>query len=265
MMQSLYTAATGMAAQQLNIDTISNNLANESTTGFKSQRVNFQDLLYQNLKPAGTPTSPETNTPEGLQIGVGVMPVSTQRIFTEGAVQNTNNPLDILITGTSGFFQVTLPNGETAYTRDGSFTQDGNGNIVTANGYFLNPPIQLPADTSSIQITPTGQVEVQVGNSTNSVQIGQLELSTFMNPAGLSAIGNNLFLQTAASGQPITGTPGSVGFSAVQQGSLETSNVDVVTEMVNLIVAQRAYEMNSKSVSTADTMLYDLENMKQFP
>jgi flagellar basal-body rod protein FlgG len=265
MMQSLYTAATGMSAQQLNIDTISNNLANVSTTGFKAQRVDFQDLIYKNLKPAGTPTSPETNTPDGLQIGEGVMPVSTQRIFTEGAIQNTNNPLDILIQGNSGFFQVTLPNGETAYTRDGSFTQDGNGNIVTANGYFLDPPIQLPAETSSIQITSTGQVMAQVAGSTQAVQIGQLELTNFVNPGGLSAIGNNLFVQTPASGDPVQGTPGSVGFSSIQQGSLETSNVDVVTEMVNLIVAQRAYEMNSKTVSTADTMLLDLSNMKQFP
>src|ERR1035438_10181832 len=154
-MQSLYTAATGMSAQQLNIDTISNNLANVSTSGFKKQRVDFQDLLYQNLKPAGTPTSPDTNVPIGLQIGEGVKPVSTQRIFTEGAIQNTNNPLDLLIEGNDSFFQVTLPNGETAYTRDGSFTQDANGNIVSADGYFLNPPTQLPADTPPIHVRRT--------------------------------------------------------------------------------------------------------------
>lgn len=264
-MQSLYTAATGMAAQQLNIDTISNNLANVSTTGFKKQRVDFQDLLYLNLKPAGTPTSPQTNTPAGLQIGEGVKPVSTQRIFTVGSVQNTNNPLDVLIEGDNGFFQVTLPNGETAYTRDGSFTQDANGNIVTADGYFLNPPIQLPADTSSIQITSTGQVMVQTAGNTQAVQVGQLEITNFVNPGGLLATGHNLFQQTAASGDPIQGTPGSTGFATVQQGSLESSNVDVVTEMVNLIVAQRAYELNSKAVSTSDTMLSDIANMKQFP
>jgi len=266
MMQSLYTAATGMAAQQLNIDTISNNLANVSTTGFKKQRVDFQDLLYINLKPSGTPTSPDTNTPAGLQIGEGVKPVSTQRIFTEGAIQNTNNPLDILIEGNDSFFQVTLPNGETAYTRDGSFTQDANGNVVTANGYFLNPPTQLPADTSSIQITPSGQIMVQTASSAGqSVQIGQLELTRFVNPAGLLATGNNLFMATAASGDPIQGTPGTTGFPNVQQGSLEESNVDVVDEMVNLIVAQRAYELNSKAVSTSDSMLYDITTMKQFP
>jgi flagellar basal-body rod protein FlgG len=265
MMQSLFTAATGMSAQQLNIDTISNNLANVSTTGFKKQRVDFQDLLYINLKPPGTPTSPETNTPAGLQIGEGVQPVSTQRIFTVGPVENTNNPLDIMIEGSESFFQVTLPNGETAYTRDGSFTQDANGNIVTANGYFLDPPVQLPADTSSIQITTSGQIMVQTASSTQSTQVGQLELTRFVNPTGLNAIGNNLYLSTPASGDPIQGTPGSTGFSNVQQGSLEQSNVDVTEEMVNLIVAQRAYELNSKTVSTSDTMLYDVSTMKQFP
>lgn len=265
MMQSLYTAATGMAAQQLNIDTISNNLANVSTTGFKKQRVDFQDLLYINLKPAGTPTSPETNTPAGIQIGEGVKPVSTQRIFTQGAVQNTNNPLDLMVAGQESFFQVTLPNGQTAYTRDGSFTQDANGNIVSANGYFLDPPVQIPAETSAIQVTATGQIMATTAGSTQPSQIGQIEFAQFVNPAGLEDIGNNLYQQTAASGEPIVGTPGATGFSNLQQGSLESSNVDVVDEMVNLIVAQRAYELNSKAVSTADTMLSDIDNMKQFP
>jgi len=264
-MQSLYTAATGMSAQQLNIDTISNNLANVSTSGFKKQRVDFQDLLYLNLKPAGTPTSPESNTPVGLQIGEGVKPVSTQRIFTEGAIQNTNNPLDILIEGDDSFFQVTLPNGETAYTRDGSFNRDGNGNIVTADGYFLDPPVQIPADASLIQINPAGQIMVQIAGSTQQTQVGQIELTRFVNPAGLQAQGHNLFQATAAAGDPIQGTPGSISFPTVQQGSLESSNVDVVTEMVNLIVAQRAYEMNSKAVSTSDDMMMILANMKQFP
>ena len=264
-MQSLYTAATGMSAQQLNIDTISNNLANTSTAGFKAQRVDFQDLMYINLKPAGTPTSPETNTPMGLQIGEGVKPVATQRIFTEGPIQNTNNPLDLLIEGNQGFFQVTLPNGETAYTRDGSFQMDGNGNIVTANGYFLEPAVQIPLQTTQIQITPLGQIMVNVAGSSQQEQVGQIELTNFVNPAGLEAIGNNLFQQTAASGEPIQGTPGSIGFASLQQGSLESSNVDMVTEMVNLIIAQRAYEMNSKAISTSDDMMLDLANMKQFP
>jgi len=264
-MQSLYTAATGMTAQQLNIDTISNNLANVSTSGFKKQRVDFQDLMYLNLKPAGTPTSPETNTPVGLQVGEGVKPVSTQRIFTEGAIQNTNNPLDILIEGDDSFFQVTLPNGETAYTRDGSFNRDGNGNIVNADGNFLDPPVQIPADASLIQITSAGQIMVQIAGSSQQVQVGQIELTRFVNPAGLQALGHNLFQQTAASGDPIQGTPGAISFPTVQQGSLESSNVDVVTEMVNLIVAQRAYEMNSKAVSTSDDMMMILANRKQFP
>lgn len=264
-MQSLYTAATGMVAQDLNIDTISNNLANVSTNGFKKQRVEFQDLMYLNLKPAGTPTSPETNTPVGLQIGEGVKPISTQRIFTEGPIQNTNNPLDILIEGSNGFFQVTLPNGETAYTRDGSFNMDGNGNVVTADGYFLNPSIQIPAETTQVSITSTGQVMVQVAGNSQQEQVGQLELTQFVNPAGLDAMGHNLYQQTPASGDPIQGTPGSNGLPTVQQGSLESSNVDVVTEMVNLIVAQRAYEMNSKAISTVDNMMEVLSNMKQFP
>jgi len=265
MMQSLYTAATGMGAQQLNIDTIANNLANVSTTGFKSQRVNFQDLLYVNLKPSGAPTSPETNAPMGIEIGEGVKPVATQRIFTEGAVQNTNNPLDILITGPESFFQVTLPNGQIAYTRDGSFTQDANGNIVTANGYFMDPPVQIPAETTAVSITSTGQIMATIAGSTTQTQIGQIEVARFVNPAGLTDIGNNLYQETAASGDPIVGTPSSTGFSSIQQGSLEASNVDTVSEMVNLIVAQRGYELNSKVVSTADTMLEDIDNMKQFP
>jgi flagellar basal-body rod protein FlgG len=265
MMQALYTAATGMGAQQLNIDTISNNLANVSTTGFKKQRLDFQDLLYVNLKQAGSPTSPETNTPAGIEIGEGVKPVATQRIFTEGAVQNTNNPLDLLITGNESFFQVTLPTGQIAYTRDGSFTQDANGNIVTANGYFMDPPVQIPSDTSAVSITSTGQIMATIAGSTTQTQIGQIELARFVNPAGLTDIGNNLYQQTAASGDPIVGTPSSTGFSSLQQGSLEASNVDTVDEMVNLIVAQRAYELNSKAVSTADTMLSDIANMKQFP
>lgn len=264
-MQSLYTAATGMSAQQLNIDTISNNLANTSTTGFKAQRVDFQDLLYLNLKPAGTPTSPETNIPVGLQIGEGVKPVDTKRIFTQGPVQTTNNPLDIMIAGDDGFFQVTLPDGQIAYTRDGSFNRDANGNVVTADGYFLDPPVQIPVDASQVVITSNGQIMMTPAGSTQQTQIGQIELTRFVNPSGLQAMGQNLFTQTAASGDPIQGTPASVGFPAVTQGSLESSNVDVTTEMVNLIISQRAYEMNSKTVSTADDMLSILVNMKQFP
>ncbi len=265
MMQSLYTAATGMAAQNLNIDTISNNLANVSTNGFKKQRVDFQDLLYLNLKPAGTPTSPETNIPVGIQIGEGVKPVDTKRIFTQGSIRNTNNPLDILIEGDDTFFKVVHPDGQVVYTRDGSFTRDANGNMVTADGYFMDPPIQIPTDASQVQITQDGRIMVIMAGQTAETQVGQLELARFVNPAGLSALGHNNFAMTAASGDPIEGIPGSIGFPTVQQGSLELSNVDVVDEMVNLIVAQRAYEINSRAVSTADNMLQTVSNMKQFP
>ena len=254
-MQSLYTAATGMEAQQMNIDTIANNLANVSTTGFKKQRIDFQDLLYLNLKPAGTPTSPETNVPVGIQIGEGVKPVDTKRIFTQGTISNTNNPLDLLIEGDDSFFKVVRPDGEIVYTRDGSFNRDGNGNVVNADGYFMDPPVQIPADASQVQITLDGRIMVTTSGQTQPAQVGQLELARFVNTAGLSALGHNNFQTTAASGDPIEGTPGSVGFPQVQQGSLELSNVDVVTEMVNMIVAQRSYEMNSKAVTTADQML----------
>jgi flagellar basal-body rod protein FlgG len=264
-MQSLYTAATGMEAQQMNIDTIANNLANVSTTGFKKQRVDFQDLLYLNLKPAGTPTSPETKTPAPIEIGEGVKTVATDRIFTQGSVQNTNNPLDLMITGNNGFFKVTLPDGDTAYTRDGTFHQDGDGNIVTSNGYFLDPQVQIPQDTSTVTINTVGQIFVTEAGSTTQTQIGQLEISNFVNPGGLQSLGDNLYVSTPASGEAIDGTPGSQGYGNVTQGSLEVSNVDVVSEMVNLITAQRAYEMNAKAVSTADDMLATVAQLKQLP
>src|SRR5258708_4169537 len=196
-MQSLYTAATGMLAQNLNIDTISNNLANVSTNGFKKQRVDFQDLLYLNLKPAGTPTSPETNVPVGIQIGEGVKPVDTKRIFTQGSISNTNNPLDLLIEGDDTFFKVVRPDGEIVYTRDGSFTRDGNGNMVNADGYFMDPPVQIPADASQVQITQDGRIMVTMAGQTQPAQVGQLELARFVNPAGLSALGHNDFATTA--------------------------------------------------------------------
>jgi flagellar basal-body rod protein FlgG len=265
MMQSLYTAATGMSAQQLNIDTISNNLANVSTNGFKKQRVDFQDLLYLNIKPAGIPTSSDSRTPVGIQIGEGVKPVDTQRIFTQGSIRNTNNPFDLLIQGPNTFFQVVDPTGATVYTQDGSFNQDGNGNLVNANGYLIEPPVQIPSGASQISVSPDGKIMAQLPGSTQPAEVGQIELARFVNPAGLESLGSNVFSPTAASGDPIIGTPASVGFPQVAQGSLELSNVDVVDEMVNLIVAQRAYEINSRAVSTADTMLSDISTMKQFP
>jgi flagellar basal-body rod protein FlgG len=262
-MQSLYTAATGMLAQSLNIDTISNNLANVSTNGFKKQRVDFQDLLYLNLKPAGTPTSPETNIPIGIQVGEGVKPVDTKRIFTQGTVQNTDNPLDILIEGDDCFFRVVRPDGQVVYTRDGSFNRDGNGNLVNADGYYLDPPVQIPVDTSQILITQDGRIMVTVAGNIEPTQIEQFELTRFVNPAGLQAIGHNNFTATAASGEPIDGLPGSVGFPFIRQGSLENSNVDVVNEMVTMIIAQRAYEMNARAVTTADQMMQTVANLKQ--
>jgi flagellar basal-body rod protein FlgG len=263
-MQSLYTAATGMLAQSLNIDTISNNLANVSTNGFKKQRVDFQDLLYLNLKPAGTPTSPETDIPVGIQVGEGVKPVDTKRIFTQGTVQNTDNPLDILIEGDDCFFRVVRPDGQVVYTRDGSFNRDGNGNIVNADGYYLDPPVQIPVDTSQILITEDGRIMVTVAGNTEPTQIEQIELTRFVNPAGLQALGHNNFAVTAASGEPIEGLPSSVGFAAVRQGSLENSNVDVVNEMVSMIIAQRSYEMNARMVTASDQMMQTVANLKQW-
>lgn len=258
-MQSLYTAATGMLAQQLNIDVISNNLANVNTQGFKKQRVEFQDLLYINLKPAGTPSTRETKVPVGIQVGEGVRPVSTQRIFTQGSIRNTDNPLDVLIEGEGFFFKVMRPDGEIVYTRDGSFRRDAEGHIVTADGYLIDPAIQIPEDATAILIPADGRVLVQLagdaGTTAEPFEIGQLELVRFVNPAGLEALGHNVYRATVASGDPIEGTPGTQGFPTVAQGSLELSNVDVVEELVNLIIAQRAYEINSRAVQASDDML----------
>jgi flagellar basal-body rod protein FlgG len=254
-----------MAAQNLNIDTIANNLANVSTAGFKKQRVDFQDLLYLNIKSAGIPTSPETRTPIGIQIGEGVKPVSTQRIFTQGSIQNTNNPLDLLIEGTDTFFKVIRPDGEVVYTQAGNFTRDGNGNLVNADGYLMDPAVQIPSDASMIQVTADGRIMAQLVGNNQAVEVAQLEVARFVNPAGLEALGHNVFRSTAASGDPLVGTPASAGFPQVASGQLEMSNVDVVDEMVNLIQAQRAYEINSRAVSTADDMLSIIAGMKQFP
>jgi len=262
-MQSLYTAATGMLAQQMNIDTISNNLANVSTNGFKKQRVDFQDLLYLNIKPAGTPTSPETRVPVGIQIGEGVKPVDTKRVFTHGAIRNTDVPTDIMIEGDDSFFKLVRPDGEIVYSRDGNFNRDGGGNLVNPDGYFLDPPVQIPADASLLTIRRTGEIEVTLPGNQQPAQIGQLELTRFVNPAGLEALGHNLFRATIASGDPIDGTPATLGFPAVSQGQLELSNVDVVDEMVNLIIAQRAYEINSKAVQTSDDMMGTIATLKR--
>jgi flagellar basal-body rod protein FlgG len=254
-MQALRTAATGMAAQQMNVEVISNNIANMNTVGFKKQRAEFQDLLYQTIQQAGAQSSDQgTIVPTGIQIGAGVKSGSVYRINTQGAMTATSNKLDLAING-RGFFQVLTPTGDTAYTRAGNFAVNDQGQLVTQDGYQVQPAISIPQDAIDVTISQAGQVQVtQPGNPVPSV-VGQLELASFMNEGGLSAQGGNLLLQTGASGAPITGTPGQAGFGQLMQGYTEASNVDPVTEITALIVAQRAYEMNSKVISTADNML----------
>jgi len=262
MMRALWSAASGMLAQQLNIDTISHNLANVNTTGFKKSRAEFQDLLYQTLRPAGIPLTRGTNTAVGLQVGVGVRPDAIVKMFTQGSVQVTNNPLDLLIEG-SGFFQVQLVDGTIAYTRDGSLKQDANGDIVTSEGLFVQPQIVIPPEAGRVNITAEGKVFAQLPNQAEQTLVGEIELANFVNTAGLSALGHNLFAATAASGEPILGIPGQAGFGSIQQGSLESSNVQVVEEMVNMIMSQRAYEASSKAIQASDQMLSLANNLRQ--
>jgi flagellar basal-body rod protein FlgG len=262
-MQALRTAATGMAAQQMNVEVISNNIANMNTVGFKKQRAEFQDLLYQTVEQAGAQSSDQgTIVPTGIQIGAGVKTGSVYRIGTQGAMTATGNQYDLAING-RGFFQVLTPTGDIAYTRAGNFSVNDQGQLVTQDGYQVQPAISIPQDATNVTISPAGQVQVtQPGNTTPNV-VGQLELASFMNEGGLSAQGSNLYLQTGASGAPNTGTPGLVGFGSLMQGYTEASNVDPVTEITALIVAQRAYEMNSKVISTADNMLGVANQVKQ--
>ncbi len=262
MIKAMRTAATGMIAQQMNVDNIANNLANVNTTGFKKSNVEFQDVLYQNIRQAGSASSISTEVPTGLSIGYGTKPVATHRQFTEGDLTGTGNPLDMAITG-DGFFQVEYPDGSTVYTRDGTFKMSADGTVVTSEGYSLLPQLTIPEDASSISIGSDGTVEVLQTGSDTPTQIGQIELARFINPAGLSAIGHNLFVQTGASGDPITDIPTQSGLGSIDQGYLEMSNVDVVDEMVNMIVAQRAYEMNSKAIQTADDMAQLANSLKR--
>ena len=262
MMRALWTAASGMIAQQANVDVIANNLANVNTTGFKKSRVDFQDLVYQNLREAGAPSGQGGQLPTGLQFGHGVRAVSTQKIFTQGNYQETGNSLDVVIEG-NGFLQVTMPDGSIAYTRDGSLKRDGQGRIVTSEGYVLEPQITLPENAQSVTISSSGVVSVTIPGNTTPQEIGQIQLATFVNPAGLNNIGRNLMTETAASGAPITGNPGEDGLGTITQGFLEMSNVQVVEEMVNMIVAQRAYEVNSKAIQTSDTMLEEANNLRR--
>lgn len=261
-MRALDIGATGMQAQQLNIEVISNNIANLSTTGFKRSRAEFEDLLYQNLRRVGSNSS-DTGTllPSGLQVGLGVRPVATYRINEQGTISTTNNQLDMAISG-RGYFQIQLADGTTAYTRDGSMQLNESGQIVNANGLVLQPSITVPQNATAVTINASGQVLATIDGQTSQQTLGQLQLATFINPAGLDAIGDNLLKETAASGSPVVGNPQSTGFGKIVQDSLETSNVDIVTEITNLITSQRAYEMNSKVIKTADDMLTTISQLR---
>jgi len=260
MIRSLWIAKTGLEAQQTNMDVIANNLANVSTTGFKRQRAVFEDLLYQTLRQPGAQSSEQTTIPSGLQLGTGVRPVATERIHSQGNLTATNNSKDLAIEG-HGFFQVLMPDGTTGYTRDGSFQIDQNGQMVTASGYQIQPAITLPADADTLTVGKDGLVSVTVPGQTAPQQVGQLPVSTFINDSGLESIGENLYRETQASGAPNETTPGLNGGGSLRQGYTEASNVNVAEELVSMIQTQRAYEINSKAVSTSDQMLQRLTQL----
>jgi flagellar basal-body rod protein FlgG len=260
MIRSLWISKTGLEAQQTQMDVISNNLANVSTTGFKRSRAVFEDLLYQNLRQPGAQSSQQTQVPSGLQIGTGVRPVATERIHTQGNLQQTSNQLDIAVQG-AGYFQVLMPDGTTAYTRDGSFQRDSQGQIVTANGFVVQPAITIPANATTVSIGQDGVVTITQAGAAAPVQVGSLQLATFINDSGLESMGQNLYLETASSGTPSTNVPGTNGTGTLSQGYVETSNVNVVEELVNMIQTQRAYEINSKAITVSDQMLQKLSQM----
>jgi len=260
MIRSLWIAKTGLDAQQTQMDVIANNLANVSTTGFKRSRAVFEDLLYQTLRQPGAQSSQQTQLPSGLQLGTGVRPVATERIHTQGNLQQTGNSKDVAIQG-AGVFQVLMPDGTTAYTRDGSFQMDSQGQLVTASGFTVQPAITIPNNTQSLTIGRDGVVTVLVAGSATPNQIGTLQLATFVNPTGLESKGENLYTETAASGTPNTNTPGTNGAGLLVQSYIETSNVNVAEELVNMIATQRAYEINSKAISASDQMLQKLTQM----
>jgi flagellar basal-body rod protein FlgG len=262
MIKAMRTAASGMYAQQLNVDTIANNLANVNTTGYKKSKVEFQDVLYTKLRSSGAETPGASKVPVGLDVGYGTSPVATQRFFTEGNLQQTGNPLDVSIEG-DGFFQILMPSGEIGYTRDGSFKMSADGQLVTTDGFYLQPSITIPENSESISVTADGLVSAKVSGTADPQEVGQLELAKFINPAGMEAIGHNLFLASSSSGSPILGTPSLEGFGSTNQGYLEMSNVEVVEEMVNMIMAQRAYEINSKAIQTSDEMSQLASNLKR--
>ncbi|NUB07562.1 flagellar basal-body rod protein FlgG [Azospirillum sp. Vi22] len=261
-MRSLAIGATGMIAQQLNVETISNNIANATTTGFKKQRAEFQDLLYQNFRRIGSTSSDAgTIVPTGVQVGAGVRVAAVARVLEQGNLTVTDNKLDVAVNG-SGYFQVQLPSGDTAYTRAGNFKLSPEGIIVTADGYPLQPAITIPAEAVDVAINASGEVMVKLDGQVAQQNVGQLQLATFANAAGLEAVGDNLFLQTGASGEAVGGNPGAPGFGRVVQGALETSNVNIVQEITTLISAQRAYEMNSKVIKTTDEMMQQASQLR---
>ncbi|OYY92552.1 MAG: flagellar basal-body rod protein FlgG [Hydrogenophilales bacterium 28-61-23] len=261
MLRSLHIARTGLETQQTQLDVVSNNLANVSTTGFKKSRAIFEDLLYQTIRQPGAQSSQQTQLPSGFQLGVGARTVATERIHLQGSMQQTSNQLDVAING-RGFFQILMPDGGTAYSRDGSFQVDSQGTLVTASGYAVQPSIQIPNDALVVSIARDGIVSVtQPGNPNTVTQLGQLQLATFVNTSGLQSQGENLYIETAASGAPQINNPGTNGLGVLNQSFIETSNVNVAEELVNMIIAQRAFELNSKAITTSDQMLQRLTQL----
>jgi len=261
-MRSLSIAATGMLAQQLNVEVISNNIANMSTTGFQRRRAEFQDLLYQSQRAVGSTSSASGSVvPVGVQVGLGVKTAAVYRVTTQGSLTNTGNTFDVAIKG-QGYLQVTLPNGETAYTRSGSLQLSATGQIVTADGYTVLPGITVPSNSTGVTINPSGEVLVKISGQTTPQNVGQFQIATFPNSAGLQAIGDNLLNQTAASGTAVTGSPGDAGFGTLSQGFLEAANVNVVSEITSLITAQRAYELNSRVIQASDEMMSTLNQLR---
>jgi flagellar basal-body rod protein FlgG len=257
MMRSLWISKTGMEAQQTQLDHISHNLANSATNGYKKSHAVFEDLMYQNLRQAGANSSEQTTLPTGLQVGLGTRAVATSRSFSQGNLQQSSNPLDVAVRG-AGFFEVQMPDGSTGYTRDGSFQVNAQGQLVTNNGYLVQPGITVPQNALSVSIAADGTVTASIPNQTAPQSLGTLQLVNFVNPAGLEPKGQNLYTETAASGTPTAGTPGQNGLGALQQGFVETSNVNVVEELIGMIQTQRAYELNSKAIQTSDQMLQKL-------
>lgn len=262
MMQSLYTASTGMLGMQTQIDTTANNIANVNTIGFKKSRAEFADLMYSVMEYAGTATSDTTKSPTGIEVGLGVRPTSVNKIFSEGSLKQTDNQLDLAVTG-RGFFKLELPDGTEVYSRNGAFKIDDGGTIVNSDGYRLTPEITVPQDATNISVGTDGIVTVVQPGQTEATQIGQITLTNFINPAGLHSMGDNLFVETDSSGQPVEGTPGLDGLGNIRQGFVELSNVELVVELTDLITGQRAYDSNSKVITTSDEMLQTTNNLKR--